>query len=108
MTIRRARVYDVFALITAMIVLGLDQWTKSLVVAHLGPAGFGPQISLIGQYLVLFYIRNQGAAFSMFETNGPVLIVLITLAVAVIIYLYARIVNTGSLPYKLVFGLIIG
>ncbi len=107
-TIRRARVYDVFALITAMIVLGLDQWTKSLVVAHLGPAGFGPQISLIGQYLVLFYIRNQGAAFSMFETNGPVLIVLITLAVAVIIYLYARIVNTGSLPYKLVFGLIIG
>jgi signal peptidase II len=107
-TIRRARVYDVLALFTAIIVIGLDQWTKSLVVAHLGPPNLGPQVPLIGQYLVLFYIRNQGAAFSMFNTNGPVLIVLITLAVAVIVYLYLRMLNSGSLLYKLVFGLIIG
>lgn len=108
MTVRRARIYDVFALLTALLVIGLDQWTKALVVAHLGPPSFGPQIPLIGPYLTLYYIRNQGAAFSMFNSNGPVLIVLIALAVAVIVYLYLRVLNTGSLLYKLIFGLIIG
>ena len=108
MTARRARIYDAFALLTAIIVISLDQWTKSLVVANLGPADFGPQVSLIGHYLTLYYIRNQGAAFSMFNTNGPVLIALIAVAVAVIVYLYLRMFNSGSLLYKLIFGLIIG
>ncbi len=108
MTFRRARLYDAFALLTALVVIGLDQWTKSLVVARLSPPDFGPQVPIIGQYLVLYYIRNQGAAFSMFDTNGPVLIALIAVAVVVIVYLYLRMLNTGSLLYKLVFGLIIG
>ncbi len=108
MTFRRARLYDAFALLTALLVIGLDQWTKSLVVAHLSPPDLGPQVPVIGQYLVLYYIRNPGAAFSMFITNGPVLIALIAIAVVVIIYLYLRMLNTGSLLYKLVFGLIIG
>lgn len=108
MTTRRARIYDIFALITALIVISLDQWTKSLVVTHLGPPDLGPQVSLIGQYLTLYYIRNPGAAFSMFQSNGPVLLALIAVAVIVIVYLYLRMFNTGSLLYKLVFGLIIG
>lgn len=108
MTIRRARIYDAFALLTAIIVISLDQWTKSLVATRLGPPDFGPQIPLIGPYLTLYYIRNQGAAFSMFNSNGPVLIALIAVAVAVIVYLYLRMLNTGSLLYKLIFGLIIG
>lgn len=108
MTIRRARIYDACALCTAILVIALDQWTKALVVAHLGPPDFGPQIPIIGQYLVLYYIRNPGAAFNIFETNAPVLIVLIAVAVVVIAYLYLRMFNTGSLLYKLVFGLIIG
>jgi len=107
-TIRRARIYDAFALLTATIVISLDQWTKSLVATRLGPPDFGPQVPLIGPYLTLYYIRNQGAAFSMFNSNGPVLIVLIAVAVAVIVYLYLRMLNTGSLLYKLIFGLIIG
>lgn len=107
-TARRARIYDAFALLTAIIVIGLDQWTKALVVAHLSPPDFGPQIPLVGPYLSLYYIRNQGAAFSMFDTNGPVLIALIAIAVIVIVYLYLRMLNTGSLVYKLIFGLIIG
>jgi signal peptidase II len=106
--VKRARLYDALALGTALLVIGLDQWTKSLVVAHLSPPDFGPQVPLLGQYLVLYYIRNQGAAFSMFTTNGPILFVLIAVAVVVIFYLYLRMLNSGSLLYKLVFGLIIG
>jgi signal peptidase II len=107
-TARHARIYDAVAFVTALIVILLDQWTKSLVVSHLGPPGQGPLMPMIGQYLVLYYIRNQGAAFSMFNTNGPVLIALIAVAVAVIVYLYLRMLNSGTLLLKLVFGLIIG
>lgn len=108
MTARRARIYDAFALLTALIVIGLDQWTKALVAANLGPPDLGPLVPLIGPYLSLYYIRNHGAAFSMFDTNGPILIALIAVAVIVIVYLYLRMLNNGSLLYKLIFGLIIG
>lgn len=107
-TARRARINDAFAFLTAVIIISLDQWTKSLVVAHLSPPDFGPRVPLINPYLTLYYIRNTGAAFNMFETNGPVLAVLILVAVAVIVYLYLRIFNTGALLHKLIFGLIIG
>lgn len=108
MTSRRARIYDAIALLTAIIVISLDQWTKTLVASNLGPPDLGPQVPLIGPYLTLYYIRNQGAAFNMFDTNGPILVVLIAVAVAVIGYLYLRMLNTGTWLYKLIFGLIIG
>lgn len=108
MIVQRARLYDVCALFTAIITVVIDQWTKSLVVAHLGPPELGPKVALLGQYLSLYYITNSGAAFSMFNTNGPALVVLITLAVAVIVYFYMRMFNTGPFLYKLIFGLIIG
>jgi signal peptidase II len=106
-TNRRARIYDGLALLVAILVVTFDQWTKAWVVQNLGPPGFGPQISIIGQYLVLYYIRNNGAAFSLFA-NSAVLIVLILAAIALVIYLYVRMINNGTLAYKLIFGLIIG
>jgi signal peptidase II len=104
---RRARVYDALALLTAMIVLILDQWTKAWVVTNLGPSDVGPRIPLIGEYLILYYIKNNGAAFSLFA-NSIVLVLLIVVAIGVIAYLYLHMLNTGSLGYKLIFGLIIG
>jgi signal peptidase II len=104
---RRARVYDALAFLTAILVLALDQWTKVLVVTDLSPSYSGLRISLIGDYLTLYYIRNNGAAFSLFA-NSLVLVLLIAVAIGVIVYLYLRNINTGSLWYKLIFGLIIG
>lgn len=108
MTATRARIYDAVALVAALIVISLDQWTKSLVAGHLGPPGLGPIVPVIGQYLVLYYVRNPGAAFNTFETNGPLLLALIAIAVVVIVSLYLRMLNSGTLLYKLIFGLIIG
>jgi signal peptidase II len=106
---RRARVYDALALLTVVLVLALDQWTKTWVVTNLYPSlsFFSPRISLIGDYLTLYYIKNNGAAFSLFA-NSIVLVFLIILAIGVIAYLYIRNINTGGLWYKLIFGLIIG
>lgn len=108
MTTRRARLYDIIALLTALIVIVLDQWTKALVVANLSPAGSKNPISLIGEYLVIYYVQNKGAAFGMFFSDSAILAVLISIAIVVVAYLYLRMFNRGSLIYKVVFGLIIG
>ena len=102
----RARIYDAFALLVAIIVIVLDQWTKSLVVTYLSPPE-SKSVPLVGQYLILYYIQNSGAAFSIL-TNTAVLVVLIAIALIVVGYIYLRILNTGPLYYKVIFGLIIG
>jgi len=105
---RRARLYDALALLTAVVVISLDQWTKALVVANLTPPGSKPDIPLLGKYLVVAYIQNNGAAFSLFKDQNNFLAIFILLAIGVIAYLYARMINSGPLFYKIVFGLIVG
>jgi len=106
-TAGRARIYDAIALFIVVLVIVLDQWTKSLVVAHMSPPGNGKTIPIIGHYLVLDYIQNSGAAFGVFA-NQAVLVVFIAAAICVVAYLYIRILNSGPLIYKIVFGMIIG
>lgn len=108
MLARRARLYDALALLTAVVVISLDQWTKALVVANLNPPGSKADIPLLGKYLVIAYIQNNGAAFSLFKDQNSFLAIFILLAIGVIAYLYARMINSGPLFYKVVFGLIVG
>jgi len=103
---KRARLYDVFALLTVMIVIALDQWTKSLVVHNLSIGSVVP-FPLVGHFLVLAYTQNNGAAFSIFQ-GSLILVLLIGIAIIVVASLYLRMLNSGSLVLKLVFGLIIG
>lgn len=105
MVARRVRIYDGLALLTVILVVALDQWTKALVVDHLTLNG--KPTPLIGNYLSLYYIQNSGAAFGLFS-NSLMLIILIVAAIAVISYLYLRFLNTGTLAVKLIFGMIIG
>jgi signal peptidase II len=103
----RARIYDALALLTAIIIIILDQWTKALVVQYLSPPETYPPIQLVGPYLTIYYIQNPGVAFGLFA-NSLALIVLIVAAICVIAYLYIRMLNSGPLAYKLIFGMIIG
>ena len=107
MIARRARIYDALALLIAIVVIVLDQWTKSLVVQYLSPPASKAPIPLIGNYLTIFYIQNSGAAFGLFA-NTIVLAALIASAVCIITYLYVRTLNSAPLAYKLIFGMIIG
>jgi signal peptidase II len=107
LTVKRARTYDALALLAVIAVIALDQWTKALVVANLSPPETRSPIPVIGDYLTIYYIQNSGAAFSLLA-NNIVLAVLIGVAICVIVYLYARMINTGPLAFKLIFGLIIG
>jgi len=107
LTVKRARIYDVLALLIVIVVIALDQWTKALVVANLSPPETRSPIPIMGDYLTIYYIQNSGAAFSLLA-NNIVLAVLIGVAICVITYLYVRMFNSGSLAFKLIFGLIIG
>lgn len=103
----RARLFDALALLVAIVVIALDQMTKALVVANLSPPESKSPIPVVGDYLSIYYIQNSGAAFSMFSNNA-VLIVLIAAALCIIVYLYIRMLNSGPMGYKLIFGMIIG
>lgn len=106
---KRARLYDILALLTVLVVVGVDQWTKALVVKNM-PLGSEQPFPILGHYLYFWHIHNTGAAFGMLSGQGGALLltVLIMAAVAVVIYLYARIINSGTLANKFIFGLIIG
>jgi signal peptidase II len=101
-----ARLYDAFAILMALLTIVLDQWTKSLIVRNLSPGNEVP-FPLVGQYLILEYTQNNGAAFSIFQ-GSILLVLLISLAILVIATLYVRMLNSGPLVFKLIFGLIIG
>ena len=102
----RTRIYDAWALLVTIVVVALDLWTKSLVVTYLSPPE-SKSVTLLDPYLILYYIQNSGAAFSMLK-NTVVLVVLISVAMLVVGYIYLRILNNGPLYYKVIFGLIIG
>ena len=108
MVARRARFYDALALLTAIVIIVLDQWTKALVVENMSPPGSKPDLPLLGKYLVVDYIQNNGAAFSLFKDQNGFLAIFIVLAIGVVSYLYIRMINSGPLAYKIVFGMIIG
>ena len=107
MEAKRARVNDVIALSVVIIIIALDQLTKNAIVQHLSPPESQPPIPIIGDYLTIYYIQNNGAAFSLFA-NTALLALLIALAIVIILYLYFRMLNNGPLAFKVVFGMIIG
>jgi signal peptidase II len=107
--LKRARLYDALALLIAIIAIVIDQWTKALVVQAM-PVGSEEPFPIFGHYLYFWHIQNSGAAFSMLSGHNGAIILALLIAVAIIVvgYLYARMINSGPITYKLVFGLIIG
>ena len=101
-----ARIHDMLALFVTSGVIALDLWTKSLIVTYLSPPR-SKSVALIGHYLMLYYVQNRGAAFSLLN-NTAVLIMFIVGALIAVGYLYWRYRNASSWYYKVILGLIIG
>ncbi|TDD61086.1 signal peptidase II [Kribbella antibiotica] len=88
--------------VAGIVVLGLDQLTKALALAHLTP---GEPVNVIGGLLKFNLIRNPGAAFSLGAGYTPVISV-IQIAVALgVIYLSRKL---GSVGWAIAFGLLFG
>ena len=77
----------------AAAVIALDQLTKYLVRTSMQP---GDSIPIIGNWMRILYVRNTGTAFSMFEGNKWITLVLTSfLIVACLVFVY-REARSGS------------
>lgn len=86
----------------ALGVLGVDQLTKYLVVANI-PAG--ERIPLLGEFLQLTYVTNDGAAFSL-ASGFTWALSLVALGVIVFIVWFAP--RIRSFAWAAMFGLVLG
>ena len=79
------------AVISALILIGLDQWTKYMVLLHIKPV---QSISLIPGVLSLTYHENRGAVWGIMQGQIPILIVSTIIILAVVFWVYSRIPDT--------------
>jgi signal peptidase II len=87
---------------TAVVVLGLDQLIKHLVVSNLAGR---PPVGVIGNFVELRYTTNSGGAFSLL-TGAPLFFGLMAIVIiGGIVYASRR---TQPLSMLLVLGLILG
>ena len=71
----------------ALVIVGLDQLTKALVVAHIP---YGGQVKLIPGLVHLTYVRNAGAAFSMLSGARWLFLLLVVVFLAELVVLVKR------------------
>ncbi len=89
-------------LVTALVVIGVDQVTKAWAVAALED---GAPVQLLGTWLQLTFVRNSGAAFSL--GAGSTLIVSL-LAVAIVVILLVKARNLRSVWWAIAMGGMVG
>lgn len=99
----------VLAAAVGLAVLVLDQATKLLALASLGP---GRPVSVIDGFLALVLVLNPGIAFGIFGATPPGwrwLVALLSLcALSILAVLSARLLPAGGVPAALGLGLIFG
>ncbi len=96
------KIYTVFIL---SVLIYIDQLTKHLAVSHLKGQ---PSFSLLPDFLVLSYVENTGAAFSLFRGQQTFLILLTGAIMLFLVIKYFQIPkHRHYLPMKISFLLII-
>lgn len=91
----------------ALVVIGLDQYTKRLVHQSFDLGMSYNPISWLEPVVTLTYVRNTGAAFGIFPGMQHVFMV-IALAVVVLIVIYHRQLTANSWLLHMAFGLQLG
>lgn len=73
----------------AAVIIGLDQWTKQLVRAHIEVHTNIMPFPLLGEIFLLEHVHNKGAAFGILQNAGPVFLVtaiIVSLAIMISIH----------------------
>lgn len=86
----------------ALLVLGIDQLTKAIVLAKLEP---GDPVNVIGSFVRFNLVKNPGAAFSL-GTGYTVVLTVIAVGVAAAVINLSRRLN--SVGWTAAFGLLLG
>ncbi|MET1051605.1 MAG: signal peptidase II [Mycetocola sp.] len=88
--------------VLAVTALALDQFAKYLVVSTLP---LGEQVKVLGDLLILQFVKNPGAAFSLAAGSTWIFSILATAVTVAIIVLARRIRSIG---WAVVFGMLLG
>ena len=91
-------------LLLGLAVLLLDQFTKQWIRSSLVHGETRP---VIEGFFNLSYVRNDGAAWNILSGQGAVLI-LISLAVLVLLFIYRRSFLKEQLSHRILLGLMVG
>ncbi|MEZ4867979.1 MAG: signal peptidase II [Caldilineaceae bacterium] len=94
-------------LLTAAIVITLDQLTKEWVRTTIPKYGSMIPIPALGEYLVFEHVDNYGAAFGILQNQG-MLFVVIAAVVAVAILVYVRYLPFDQRFVRILLGLQLG
>lgn len=77
-------------------VVGLDQLSKSALVAAIGAAGDHNRFSLLDGWIAIEYTENRGTAFGLFAGLAPVLA---AVSIAILAGLLFRFMSQAHPPY---------
>ena len=92
---------------TALVVLALDQSTKSWVTQTIGQPGGPHSLQLVGDFVRLSYTTNTGAAFGMFPA-GTLFFTMVALVAVPVLLLARGYVKESGWWMSVVFGMLLG
>lgn len=107
MSIRHIAVRLAVPAVVALLVIALDQWTKAMVLRR-WPLPQTGEIELLGQWLALTYVRNEGIAFGLFQGMPQLFTVTSLLIVLGALYVYLVQMPADDRLLPVLMGLIIG
>lgn len=97
--------YNLIGAALALVLIGLDQWTKVLAVKHL--MGQEPMVIWDGVF-ELHYLENRGAAFGILQGQKAVFLICTAAVLAILAFYYNRMpVEKRYLPMRIV-GILLG
>ena len=90
--------------VTAAVLLLADQASKAAIASTLA---VGEQVSVVGDLVMLWHVRNAGAAFSLFQGGQIFFLIITVLAFAMLVYFQRAFRGRGVALY-VVLGLVLG
>lgn len=95
----------IIMIISVILLVALDQFTKYLTVLHIPRNGYIP---LIGDVFGLSHVRNEGAAFGSLQGSRWFFIIITTIIIIAMLYAYAKIPkHKRYMPIRITLTLII-
>jgi signal peptidase II len=91
-------------LVTALVVLLVDQLTKALVVANLA---VGERSRVLGDLIQIWHAQNRGAAFSLLQGASLLFMAVTVLALGLVVYFHRTLRDRGWWLH-LVLGAVLG
>jgi signal peptidase II len=91
----------------ALLVIGVDQWTKNLVRTRLAYGEMWSPWSWLAPYARIIHWDNSGAAFGMLQGYGGIFTILAIVVSIGIIYYYPRL-DPNDWPMRVILGMQLG